>query len=79
MLNCNITSLTAGVEPQPSALEIIVSNSTPLSRTGSPLSGDFDRYFIEQVQLNLDASKKRYVNTGTFIKIYTTIISCNIG
>ncbi|PPD69527.1 hypothetical protein GOBAR_DD33590 [Gossypium barbadense] len=61
MLNCNITSLTAGVEPQPSALEIIVSESTestPLPLTGSPLSGDFDRDFKEQDQFNLDASKK---------------------
>ncbi|KAH1074641.1 hypothetical protein J1N35_026969 [Gossypium stocksii] len=54
MLNCNITSLTAG-------LEIIVSESTesiPLPLTGSPLSGDFDRDFKEQDQLNSDASKK---------------------
>ncbi|TYH96977.1 hypothetical protein ES332_A12G212300v1 [Gossypium tomentosum] len=52
---------SVGVDPQPSALEIIVSESTestPLPLTGSPLSGDFDRYFKEQYQLHLDASKK---------------------
>ncbi|KAL1068623.1 hypothetical protein V6Z11_D12G209700 [Gossypium hirsutum] len=54
-------SQRSGVEPQPSALEIIVSESTestPLPLTGSPLSGDFDRDFKEQDQFNLDASKK---------------------
>ena len=55
MLNCNITSLAA--ELQPSGIAIRMSESPP-SRSGSPRSEDSDRDFKEQ-ELK-DASKRRY-------------------